>query len=45
MALVLSVSLFANFCLVARSEIEEPDKPRGAVGAETERPTGFELYV
>jgi hypothetical protein len=44
MALVLSVSLFANFCLVARSEIEEPDKKRPHDEV-LDGPTGFELYV
>jgi len=42
MSLVLSVSLFANFLFVARSDLEIPDKPRPTP---PEHPTGYELYV
>ena len=42
MTIMLSVSLFASFFFVARSDIEEPDRVRRK---KCDRPTGFENYV
>jgi hypothetical protein len=42
MIMLLSVSLFAGFFFVARSDDEEPDKSRSTAYS---HPTGFENYV
>jgi hypothetical protein len=42
MTIMLSVSLFASFFFVARSDDEEPDKTRVK---KRDRPTGYEIYV
>lgn len=42
MTIMLSVSLFASFFFVARSDDEEPDKARRK---KHDRPNGFENYV
>jgi hypothetical protein len=42
MTIMLSVSLFASFFFVARSDDEEPDKVRQT---KRDRPNGFENYV
>ena len=40
--IMLSVSLFAGFFFVSRSDDEEPDKTRRNV---RDQPTGYEIYV
>ena len=42
MTMILSVSLFANFLFVARSDLETTGEPRPKL---PEHPTGYELYV
>jgi hypothetical protein len=42
MTIMLSVSLFASFFFVSRSDDQEPDKSRRN---ERDQPTGYEIYV